>query len=492
MKNNQLNNKELKKNGILALIIIIVCLISPFIILNIFTKAPPQFFFNNEPIQVGDYCGVCHMGSNDSNSDEYSNMKMLGAKWTRVDFKWPGIQPEPNTWNWNYWDSFLNATEEHNVSVLALLLYDNDNVETTESDYGRYIHPSDIPLFLEYVNRTVRRYKDRVGAWEIWNEPNEEGFWGGPFDHFIQLFNATQNLIHEIEVEFNQNLTVLSSAMSYFSSGNVPIRYEEMFKQDLLTYIDIISLHLYSYDANYLYRTMKQQITVGKKYNFNGTYWITEIGNPTGGQYAWRNSQEKLAENIIKCHTIAIALGIEKVIWYHDKDSLNPSPIDSEGYFGLLYADGSPKPGAFAYSLFSNKCMNTNYRPDLINKQGGLSANDLRTALYRKSDGKSILIMWYDPTLFKQGTINVQINLQETGNIKIYDIYTGESQILDSNSLDITGIPTFIEFETDNIDNEIQLIVGNSWANFALYSMIFSGFVLSVISAIMLKKKKIK
>ena len=490
MKKKSTNPAEINKSGIKAICTISICLISPFILLNIFTKAAPQNFINHDPINIGEFCGVCHMGSNDSSSDEYANMKRLGAQWTRVDFKWNSIQPKTNLWSWDYWDSFLSATEEHNVSVLALLLYDNDEVETVESEYGRYIHPDDFPLFLEYVNRTVRRYKDRVGAWEIWNEPNEKGFWAGPFDHFLQLFNATKNLIHDIEIEFQQNLTILSSAMSYFSSGNVPVEYEAIFQNNLMKNIDTVALHLYSYDADYIYRTLKQQITMARKYEFKGSFWITEIGNPTGGQYAWRVSQKKLADNIIKMHTIAITLGIEKLIWYHDTDSQNPSPTNSEGYFGLFFADGSPKPGAFAYSLFSNKCIESSFRQDLIIKNGGLTANDLRTALYRKSDGKSILIMWYDPTLYLNGSIAVQLNLQEIGDIKIYDIYTGVFKNLESNSLDITGSPTFIEFESASVNNPIQIKVNYSWKNFALYSMMFSFMILGTLSAILINKKE--
>jgi len=43
----------------------------------------------------------------------------------------------------------------------------------------------------------------------------------------------------------------------------------------------------------------------------------------------------------------------------------------------------------------------------LVIKQGGVSASDLMATLYRRVNGNSTLIMWYDPTLYMEGTIEV-------------------------------------------------------------------------------------
>ncbi|NVM29509.1 MAG: hypothetical protein HWN65_11775 [Candidatus Helarchaeota archaeon] len=480
---------KVRKHGILLLVIIIGGLLVPFVIVTLTIKGPPLNFPTKQRIPIDDICGICHIGSSNTSSDEWVTMKQLGANWTRVDFHWSGIEPADDSWYWDKWDGFLNATEDHNVKVLALLLYDNVNVETVNPQSDKYIHPNDIPYFLDYVNQTVRRYKDRVEAWEIWNEPNIH-FWDGPIEHFYDLFNQTQELIHQIEVEFSQNLTVLSASMAGTFSGFVPPEFEAMFEAGIMDYIDVVSMHFYHYDADSLYRGIMQHMVTAQKYGFAGDYWITEIGNPTGGEYAWRVSQEKLAENVIKSHVIASNLHVKEIMWYHDEDPLVPDPLDSEHFFGLVHGNGTWKPGAHAYSLFSNHCSNSILYQDLVMNKGGIAANDLVATLYRRANGNSTLIMWYDPTTYASGNIEVTLDLGAVGDIKIHDIYTGTNQTLSDTSIMVGNAPIFITFQAATISNPVTLHVEESGIALTLYIVIFITLISSLGLAVIVIKRR--
>ncbi|NVM56072.1 MAG: hypothetical protein HWN66_20405, partial [Candidatus Helarchaeota archaeon] len=320
---NQLD-LQVRKKGIIILIIVLGGLFIPFLVLSLTVKGPPLSFPTKTRIPIDDYCGVCFV--NDFFDEPNGTIKQIGVNWTRREFSWSATEIADDVWDWSRWDAFLNETEKHGVQVLAVFAYDNDAVETINSSYNRYIHPNDIPYFLDYVNQTVRRYKDRVAAWEIWNEPNLARFWDGPIDHFYELFDQTQQFIHQLEGELSQNLTLLNSAMASAVAGFVPPETETMFQRGIMTYIDVYSFHYYTYDPDSLYQNIMQQLILGEKYGFEGEYWITEIGNPTNGQYPWRVSQEKLAENIIKSYVISSSYDIKRVIWYRGQDYQTPDP----------------------------------------------------------------------------------------------------------------------------------------------------------------------
>ncbi|NVM29511.1 MAG: hypothetical protein HWN65_11785 [Candidatus Helarchaeota archaeon] len=476
-----------RKKGIIILIIVLGGLFIPFLVLSFTVKAPPLTFPTKTRTPIDDFCGVCFV--NDFFDEPNGTVEQIGVNWTRREFSWGGIETANDVWDWSYWDGFLNDTEKYGIQVLAVLAYDNDAVETVNSSYDRYIHPNDIPYFLDYVNQTMRRYKDRVAAWEIWNEPNLARFWDGPKDHFYELFDQTQQFIHQLEGELSQNLTLLNSAMASAVAGFVPLETEAMFQRGIMTYIDVYSFHYYTYDPDSLYQNIMQQMALGQKYGFEGEYWITEIGNPTNGQYPWRVSQEKLAENIIKSYVISSSYDVKRVIWYRGQDYQNPDPENSEHWFGLLYTNGTWKPAAYAYSLFSHHCSHSILYEDLIIKEGGISAGDLMAALYRRANGNSTLIMWYDPTIYASGSIEVTLDLGAVGDIKIHDIYTGTNQTLSDTSIMVGNTPVFITFQAAGISNPITLHVKESITAITLYVILLGVLIGSIGLAVVIRKK---
>ncbi len=56
-----------------------------------------------------------------------------------------------------------------------------------------------LALWLDYVRETVGRYKDRVHAWEIWNEPGEATFWSGGAGDYARLLVRTAGVIKGVD-----------------------------------------------------------------------------------------------------------------------------------------------------------------------------------------------------------------------------------------------------------------------------------------------------
>jgi beta-glucosidase/6-phospho-beta-glucosidase/beta-galactosidase len=134
-----------------------------------------------------DFMGMVHAGSRAEAAAEYALLDEMGVKWMLTDFSWSTIEPANDDWQWNKFDGYVKNANDHGKKVLAILDYDVGWIHdgTYTDDFyspgdAPYISPSEIPLFCDYVKNTVSRYRGKVGAWCIWNEPNlSSRFWSG-------------------------------------------------------------------------------------------------------------------------------------------------------------------------------------------------------------------------------------------------------------------------------------------------------------------------
>ena len=467
-----------RRATILTLVAVRLLVIVPLVCIVARTMWPPVWFEVPDRVDVGEVTGACHAGYSGSDG-EYDDLDELGVRLMRVDFRWGGIQPGPERWDFDRFDKYTAAAKEHGVGVLALLDFDNNAVEQSPEGSKRehYIAPEDIPLFLEYVRRTVGRYKDRVAAWEIWNEPDIDRFWTGTMEEFYELARRTAETVREVAPE----ATILGSAMTGPMGAMSPEGIEGMHASGALDAVDHPVMHLYVTDPRAYYGEFWKTRNAAAKYGHKGTIWITELGDPDGGVYPWRASSDLLAEHAIKSHTIATAVGIEKLIWYcyrdRDTGSQREKAKDSEGFFGLIGPDGQWKPAAYAYSLFAKHCNNSTIRRDLLSRTGGLAARQLRAVLYRRENGESALVLWFEPSLRPGAHARVTIDLGELAEPAVMEeITSGYSKELLDPVVEVTEKPLFITFKAPAEDTPVVLHVDSSPAN-AMWLLCVFGLV---------------
>ena len=480
--------RQIKKSGVAILAIIIVGLISPFIILNLTVKGPPLVFPEKERHELEDFCGVGCVNLVEDER-EYNNLTKLGVHWVRTSFPWISIEPSNDQYDYSVWDDYVANCTKYNMKIIALLLCPPLWLNLSTKNY---VPPKYIDYWLEFVNKTVRRYKDTVAAWEFFNEPETKRFWDGPIEDYYYLFERSINLINDIDPD----LYVLGPSLGPAGSLYFPPNLEDMFKLGIMKHLDAIAIHFYNSDPDTLYQGIKQFLTLGNKYGFKGDYVITEIGNPTGGTYPIVVSMDKLAENVIKNMVIASALQIKTCVWFCsrdlDEDEIEHYLPEAEKYYGLCYNNLTWKKAAYAFSLFSKYCSNSEYRPDLIKKIGGISATDLMASLYRQEDGTSTLVMWYAPTFYESGTVKVNLDLSAVeGSIFIHDIYTGTNRTLDENFVVVGDAPIFLTFQPKEINDSITLQVQESILAVALYISMIGMLIASISLVVVIRKRDI-
>lgn len=437
-----------------SILMLVICQLSASFLGLIYTgtcQAPKA-----EPILVGDIFGTCHAGYSRSDM-EYEQLIALGNRWMRVDFSWSGIEPVNDQFNFAGWDAYLSAAQNHSQKVLVILDYSVDWLNHTLPENTRpYIAHEDIPYFLDYVNQTVRRYQDIVAAWEIWNEPNGDGFWNGTDEEFFDLFNQTADLINSI----NSSVILVGGVVA----GHDPRYLEKMFQAGLLQKTDAVSFHPYSSVVEEVYTKCQEIIALGQKYNYQGEYWITEVGNPTGGLYGHRDTLPGQADRVIKTLVFTTISQIQVLIWYCLYDASDASKAqkqnDSELYFGLVYPNNTWKPGAYAFSRFAKNVRNSLFRPDVVSNRAIILKSSLQPFVYRRTNGETTLIIWFNEN--NLGTTHANIGLEFVNNataiveLDIYSMQNTTSSTVELQNLIIDSHPRiFIYNATQNEDKVI-------------------------------------
>ncbi|MBN8527108.1 MAG: beta-galactosidase [Planctomycetes bacterium] len=177
------------------------------------------------------YAVCAHVGGHEHPliDRELPLLREAGIGWVRTDFHWRQIEPKQGEWNFARLDATVAAAKRHGVSILPIITY----VPTWAKPAG-----SHRPEWLEYVRRTVTRYKDDLRVWEIWNEPNLTYAWDIPDGkEYGKLLADTYRLIKSID----PGLTVL-----YGGTADIPWGFiEDSLKAGAAQSFDVMNVHPY-------------------------------------------------------------------------------------------------------------------------------------------------------------------------------------------------------------------------------------------------------
>lgn len=220
--------------------------------------------------------GICaHVsrhGDHELAAEEFKLMRQAGIRWARTDFDWTTVQSnQDGPWDFSMFDETVDLAGKTGVKILPILAYD---VPWASPAYEH------MDQWLEYVRKTVTRYRDRLRCWEIWNEPDLEQFWRGTPDpaQYAAFLKATYREIKRID----PSLTVLLGGVS-----GIPYEYiEGVYKAGGGDAFDVMAVHPYRYPETPEARSLREDLarlrTLMAQYgDANKPVWITEIGWPT-------------------------------------------------------------------------------------------------------------------------------------------------------------------------------------------------------------------
>jgi hypothetical protein len=290
-----------------------------------------------------------------------------GAKWDRFPLYWNQIQPsQGGAFDFSKVDGIVNADLAHGVKVQGILL--------GAPDWAVRGGQIDLDAWSRFVTAAVNRYRGKIAAWEMWNEPdilNESGqgrYWTWGVDGYARLLKYGYLAAKGAD----PSVSVLMAGLA------MPYNNEQFFEKLLAEiakdpdaaknswYFDALPLHaydrsirLYELPLGYLgYPSFAGFHTLMKRRGFDRPIWFNELGVPvwdyaTGQKAPGRATQDEQASFIVQAFAYGLAAGNDRLFFsqlYDDGagaiDAKNGQPAE---YFGLVANDGTARPGYQAY-----------------------------------------------------------------------------------------------------------------------------------------------
>lgn len=194
-----------------------------------------------------------------------------------------------------------------------------------------------------FVRDEVRKNKNIIYYWEIWNEPamTELRYRYGTPAEYLSLLERTHKIIREE-----------NPAAKIIVTADYTDREAENFTNELLSlggadYFDYLSFHPYNAifpGARYdLAQTIEREKKLAEKYH--KSLWISEIGYPDSDSN--EKSQAELADTLFR----AASMNRFPIIWFHWSDR-RTFAVDGKSGWGLVRTDNSFKPAYDKIKIF--------------------------------------------------------------------------------------------------------------------------------------------
>ena len=402
----------------------------PLCFLVIFVSCATPPFHTDKPRHVPeDFFGIAP-GSG-LKPEDFPLIDELGVVWQRRTCRWSSVERTPGEWNFSDWDNYVEISKNTGKKLLAILGFDTPWIYEEETT-RRKITARELPLYLNYVETIVRRYRGKIDAYEIWNEPNMMS-WYGSKKEFIAMTRAAIKTIRSVDPD----VTILAGSFWRVPRGFI----RKTIRAGGVDGADGVSFHPYAVGPAKSVKLFDSLMKLLAKEGFAGEVWITEVGYPTRGWYPTRVSEKNFPSHIVKTLVPLAARDPRVLLWYELFDYQNPgeytSAWNSEDFFGIAYPNHSVKTGYNAFALCGRNLAGKEYRPELPLRRG-LPKRTV-SLCFTGQDAENVLILWNE----RGSAFSARVTLPGK-NQRLYDIKTREYRALgEETEITVAKTPLF-------------------------------------------------
>ncbi len=304
---------------------------------------------------------------------ELDTIASLGVGGIRIDFDWSTIQPRNSAhYYWGNYDRIVAAANARHIQILGLLGYAPMWAAISGCTSMR-CPPAEDSQFAQFATAVVDHFAPQgLHTWEIWNEPNNAGFWepAANAQAYTQLLKAAYPAIKNAD----PSAIVITGGLAPEATDGrniAPIDFlGALYADGAGGNFDAVGFHPYSYPAmpgypaqwNAWQQMAQTNPSLRSVMIANGDgnkqIWMTEYGAPTGGPGALESSTSDTffmgspdhvtealqAQMIAAAITLAGGYAWAGPIFIYSYQDLGTSMSTNENFFGILRYDGSQKP----------------------------------------------------------------------------------------------------------------------------------------------------
>lgn len=176
-----------------------------------------------------------------------------GFAWVKQRFEWRFIEPhQKGAYEWNEPDRLVRLFEQAGLNVIARL--DNQpKWATREPLFPESSPPDNLQDWTDFVGAVAARYKGRIKAYEIWNEPNLAREWGNKRPDpkaYVALLKAAFSAIKQADPEALVLSAGLSPTTDKSERAMPPAEYlEAMYQAGAAAAFDLLGAHAAGFKA---------------------------------------------------------------------------------------------------------------------------------------------------------------------------------------------------------------------------------------------------
>lgn len=281
----------------------------------------------------------------DSSLDDLYAERLAASKtaWAREHFSYKLIMGEDSSAWLKRYDQTMLRYQDDDIRVVGMLAYGDASDEFSAPSTSEW---------KRFVRTTVKRYRNYVDVWEIWNEPDSATYLQpNTWKTYRPLLKAGSSIIRE----YDPDAIVLNGAIADIA--------DHSFTNKLYTngarYFDELNVHLYYCDEyrddnkslGRLQSDWESYLRVVRKHRAQEPIWITELGCSTGLD----DVNNKFVKQYLRAATKLLLTynNVRPILLYTLRDRSYLGAYEAE--FGLLTEAGNTKPAWRWYKLLSTR-----------------------------------------------------------------------------------------------------------------------------------------
>jgi len=240
------------------------------------------------------------------------------TKWVREHISYEDVMgPDSSAWLKRYDQTFLQY-RDNNQRVVAMLAYG--------TGYDTFKEPDSWAAFVRLV---VKRYRNYVDAWEIWNEPDSNSYLSphSNWRTYRHILKTGSNIVRQ----YDTDAIVLNGAVSDLSN----LAFTKQLYKHGKRYFDDFNVHLYyCTKADELAGDFEKLQQVLSRYRKAERIWVTEFGCSTGTLGVTNHEVKRYTKQFTK--TLLAYKNVGPILLYTIRDRTYLTSDPYEAYFGLL------------------------------------------------------------------------------------------------------------------------------------------------------------
>lgn len=257
--------------------------------------------------------------------------------------RWADLEPRPGRWDFDRFDAHVALAEANGASVLYSLGSTPRWASARPDEPGPYgpgcaAEPRSMADWEDYVRRVAQRYRGRVAAYEVWNEPyfsdlaadrGQPAFFTGSLAQMIEMTQIARRAIKEVDK------TALLTTPGFVGGPHRLDRYLAAGGADL---VDAIAYHFYASDATQFASEVEAVRSVMARRRVAGLpLWNTECGidsvsagAPAAAGAAAQQADRVAAARLSQFLILGAAARFEN-FYYHAWDNYLSGMVDRTG-----------------------------------------------------------------------------------------------------------------------------------------------------------------